>query len=128
MKVYVTARFKGAKKKDIEQLCRAIRDSGFEDFSFIRDIENYQKKFDDPKDLWESAKKEIAKCELLLIDISDTPSGGRVVEAGIAYGLGIPIIIVVKRAVEFKDFYNGIATKIIVYDTYPDITKALKEL
>lgn len=128
MKVYVTARYKGAENKtDIEELCMAVRGSGMEDFCFIRDVENYQVVFDEPKSLWERALLEIKNCDATLIDVSDAPSGGRVVEAGIAYALGQPIFVIVKNGVKYKEIYDGIATLVIKYDNFSDITKVLKE-
>ena len=46
MKIYITITFKGEENKDeIEHLCLAVRRGGFEDFCFVRDIENYKKVF-----------------------------------------------------------------------------------
>jgi nucleoside 2-deoxyribosyltransferase len=61
-----------------------------------------------------------------LIDISDSPSGGRLVEVGMAYSLNKPVYAIVKNGVEYKDFYNGIATSIFKYDEIGYITKQLK--
>ncbi len=90
MKVFVTARFKDANRGDIEALCAAVSAAGLEDFSFIRDIENYQKIFDNPVELWQRAREELTRCDALLVDVSDFPTGGRVIEIGIAFGLKCP--------------------------------------
>ena len=129
MKIYITTRFKGTENKsDIEKLCLAVRNSGVEDFSFVRDVENYQKTFDNPKDLWERSLLEIKGCDALLIDVSDAPTGGRVIEAGIAYALGLPIIVIAKTGVPFKELFTGISTEVINYDEYSDIVPALRIL
>jgi len=126
MKIYITARFKGAENKtDIEKLCLAVRNSGMEDFCFVRDVENYQKTFDNPKDLWERSLLEIKGCDALLIDVSDAPTGGRVIEAGIAYALGLPIFVIAKTGLPYKELFAGISTEIISYDEYSDIVPAL---
>ena len=129
MKIYITSRFKGSSenKDEIEKLCSAVRDAGMEDFHFIRDVENYQPNyFKSQKELWATALKHLAECDALLIDISDSPSGGRLVEAGMAYSLNKPVYVIVKNGVEYKDFYDGIATSIFKYDEIGDITKQLK--
>ncbi len=129
MRIYIASRFKGApeNKKEIEKLCSAVRAAGMEDFHFIRDIENYESNFfSTGKELWDTARRYIAECDAMLIDVSDSPSGGRLVEAGIAYALDKPIFIVVENGVTYKDFYNGIATSIIPYDNVDDITGQLK--
>lgn len=128
MRIYIAARFKGASdnKNDIEKLCSAVRAAGMEDFCFIRDIEHYESNFfSTPKELWDAARRYIAECDAILIDVSDSPSGGRLVEAGIAYALDKPIYIIVKNGVDYKDFYNGIATSVIRYENVEDITEQL---
>jgi 2'-deoxynucleoside 5'-phosphate N-hydrolase len=129
MKLYVTARFAyGENRAEIERLCDVVRQAGFDDFCFIRDVENYQKVFSDPQELWQRALAEIEQCDALIIDVSDNPTGGRVVEAGIAYALRQPIIVLVQNGVEHKQFFDGIATRVITYDTIEDIVPILKEL
>ncbi len=98
-----------------------------EDFHFIRDVEHYQSNFFKSQDeLWAAALQYLIGCDALLIDISDAPSGGRLVEAGMAYSLNKPIYVIVKNGVVYKDLYNGIATSILKYDEVADITKQLK--
>lgn len=126
MKVYVTARYKGSEnQKDIEELCMAVRLSGMQDYCFIRDEEKYQDVFGDPKALWQRALERIKECDAMLIDVSDEPSGGRVVEAGIAYALGQPLFVIVKRGIKYKELYDGIANSVIEYDKMSDITPHL---
>ena len=128
MKVYIAARFKGAENKpEIESLCAAVRASGLKDFCFIRDVENYEKTFfDNQQGLWVRALQEMNACDAFLIDISDQPSGGRVIEAGIAYALKQPIFVLVKSGVQYKEIYDGIAALVITYDDYSDIIEPLK--
>ena len=129
MRIYIASRFKGApdNKKDIETLCSAVRAAGMEDFHFIRDVEHYESNFfNTQKELWDTARRYIVECDAMLIDVSDSPSGGRLVEAGIAYALDKPIYIIVKNGVAYKDFYDGIATSVIRYDDLDDIIKQLK--
>lgn len=128
MKVFVTARFRNANREAIESLCAAVKAAGMEDFSFIRDVENYQKVFDNPVDLWQRAREEIGACDALLVDVSDSPTGGRVIETGIAFGLKMPVFVIVKRGVEYKDIFDGVATKVIEYDSYDDVTASLASL
>lgn len=123
--MYITSRFDGSSEneKEINRLCSAIRKAGIEDFHVIRDMVG---PFTDQKDLWNTARKYINECDAMLVDISDKPSGGRLVEIGIAFALNKPIYVIVKEGIEFKDFYNGIATSIFKYNEIEDITKQLK--
>lgn len=127
MKVYVATRFMGADNKhEVEALCKAVRDAGLRDFSFVRDVENYKKTFDDPKQLWARSYDEIGACDALLVDVSDNPSGGRLVEAGMAYALGKTVITVKQKGVEHKAVFDGISRAVITYTDYKDLSAQLK--
>jgi hypothetical protein len=87
MKIYVTSRFRGSaeNKNEIERLCLAVRNAGMEDFHFVRDIEHYQLNFFLPSvKCGKLPRYCIDKCDALLIDVSDAPGSGRIVEVGIA--------------------------------------------
>lgn len=119
----MTARFKSDENKaDIEKLCGIARKAGFDEFCFIRDIEKYQRGvFSSAHELMARAREELLRCDALLIDLSDNPGGGRVIEAGIAFGHGKPVIVIAKRGM------TGIATLVIEYENIEDIRDHLKE-
>jgi len=127
MKLFITASFHGGdNKNEIEHLCELVKTAGFEDFCFIRDVENYKKMFDDPKDLMQRAKDEISKSDALLIDMTDKPTG-RAMEAGIAFALNKKVIVIAKKGTQIKDTTRGIANLAIEYDVIDDIVTPLKE-
>jgi len=128
MKVFITASFKGGiNKEEIELLCLLAKESGFQDFCFIRDIENYQKVFDDPKKLMNRSKEEIEKCDILLIDMTNKPTG-RAIEAGIAFAQNKKIILIMKKGTKIKDTASGISDAIIEYENIRDIVEPLSSL
>lgn len=128
MKVFITASFKeGKNRAEIERLCSIVKNAGFEDFCFIRDIENYQKVFKDPKELMNRSKEEILKCDALLFDATNK-STGRAVEVGIAYSNKKKIIIIMKKETRIKDTLKGVADAIITYQAIEDIQNDLKRL
>lgn len=128
MKVYIASRFKGTDNKhEIESLCAAVKAAGMIDFSFIRDVEHYRRTFDDPKELWQRAYDEIGACDALLIDVSDNPTGGRMVETGIAFALRKPVIVAKKHGVQHKGLFDGISASVIEYDDMKDLTTKLKK-
>ena len=128
MKVYITSRFRDFDKERNDSLREAVRSAGAEDFSFIRDVENYEPIFvGKPVELWERSREELRKCGALLIDVTDEPSGGRVLEAGMAFAMGLPIFVIMKTGTKYKDIYKGIATKVIEYDTFEDLIEPIKE-
>ena len=126
MKVYITTSFGDSEEKN-QTLCSLVKKAGFEDFCFIRDIEKYQPIFDNPKDLMEKACQEIKKSDLLLIDVTDKPTG-RAIEAGMAYALGKKIIVIMKRGTKIKGTVKGIADFIIEYENIEDIFTELIDI
>ena len=127
MKIFITANFQGDDNRlEIESLCRIVKSSGFKDFCFIRDVENYEKTFTDPKLLMQRAKEEINNADALLIDVTNKPTG-RAIEAGIAYALNKQIIVIAKKGTNIKETTLGIADLVIEYEIIEDIVNFLKE-
>ena len=124
MKVYITVSY-GDSKETIEHLCSLVKQAGFEDFCFIRDVENYQKVFNDPKELMQKALETIKDCDALLIDMTDKPTG-RAIEAGMAYALDKKIIVIMKKGTQMKDTTRGIADVVIEYERLEDIVGKLQ--
>lgn len=125
MKVYITATFKEDQNKaEIESLCLLVRQSGFDDFCFIRDIEGYQKIFDDAHELMNRARREIARCDAILITYNG-PGHGRMIELGIAYALRKKIIVITEEGIVPKETVRGVADCIISYENLADIVSPL---
>lgn len=127
MKIFITSSFRGFDNKfEIENLCMIVRNAGYEDFCFIRDIEHYEKTFIDSKELMEKVREEIGKCDALLFDATEK-STVRAMELGIAYSLGKIIIVIVKKGIKVKDTLRGVANIIIPYKQINDISKDLSK-
>ena len=128
MKVFITASFKdGENKVEVERLCSIVRNAGFEDFCFIRDVENYQKVFNNPKELMDRARTEILECDALLFDATEK-STGRAIEVGIAYANKKKIIVIMKEGTEIKDTLRGVADLVTTYKVITDIQGDLKQI
>ena len=127
-RMFITASFKnGENRNEIEHLCSLIKQSGFKDFCFIRDIENYQHIFNDPKELMKRAFEEIQKSDWLLIDMTDKPTG-RAIEAGIAFALNKKIVVIMKKGSNIKDTTKGISQTVIEYNNIDEIVPELNKL
>ncbi len=128
MRVFITATFKeGENRNEIEEICSLIKQSGFKDFCFIRNIENYKKVFNNSQKLMLRAKEEIIKSDVLLIDMTHKPTG-RAIEAGIAFALNKKIISIMKKGTKIKDTSKGISNAIIEYENINEIVKPLSVL
>lgn len=127
-RMFITASYEAGKNRtEIEHLCQLVKNAGFEDFCFIRDVENYGKVFDDPKALMQRTAEELQKCDALLLDMTDKPTG-RAVEAGMAYAMGKQVILIARKGTTIKDSVLGIAEKVIEYNEIDDIVLPLSEL
>lgn len=127
-RIFITASFQdGENKTEIEKLCSLVKSAGFDDFCFIRDVEHYQKMFNDPIELMRKAKEEIEKSEYLLIDMTDKPTG-RAIEAGMAFALGKKIIVIMKLGTRIKDTTRGIACTVIEYGEIDEIAGPLSKI
>jgi len=126
-RIFITASFQeGKNKTEIENLCSLVKSAGFEDFCFIRDVEHYQKIFNNPVELMKRAKEEIEKSDYLLIDMTDKPTG-RAIEAGMAYALGKKVVVIMKRGTQIRDTTRGISTTVIEYDKIDEIVEPLSQ-
>lgn len=127
MKIFITAPFKNGDNRDeVLDLCRVVREAGFEDFCFLRDVENFQKIFSDPKELMSRSRDEILRCDALLIDY-DGPGNGRIVELGVAFGAGKRIIMIAKDDIEIKETILGTADILIRYTKTEEILDGLRK-
>lgn len=131
-RLFITFSYQGDRNRpEIERLCALVRQAGFADFCFVRDVEDYQPVFDDPAVLMQRALQEIEASDYLLLDLSARPDGaptGRLYEAGIAYALGVKVIVIARRGIPLKDTTRGIAAAVIEYDQLEDIVEPLSRL
>lgn len=126
-RIFITVSFKnGINREEAEKLCSLVKQAGFEDFYFNRDIEKYQAIFT-PSELMKKTLEEIHKSDYLLIDMTAKPTG-RAIEAGIAYALNKKVIVIMKRGTQIKDTVKGVAAEIIEYDAIREIVKPLSRL
>jgi nucleoside 2-deoxyribosyltransferase len=124
MKVYITAKFGTDNKKEIDTLCTLVQKSGFEDYCFVRDVDE---KFQDAHELMRRAKEEIVACDVLLIHY-DGPGHGRIVELGIAYALDKKIILITKEGMFIKETILGVTDAVIEYNELEDIVTPLAQI
>lgn len=126
-KIYITAHFAGTENKaEIEQLCSLIKEAGYQDFCFIRDVEHYEKMFFDSRLLMQRAMEELNQCDALFLDF-DGPGTGRIVELGMAYALKKKIIIATKKGTVVRDTIRGVADLFIEYGDISEIVAPMRQ-
>lgn len=128
--MFITAKFKGDENKsEVEELCAAVRAAGFDDFCFIRDVEHYRRGiFADPHELMDRARAELLMCDALLLDATESSSGGRTIELGMAFGHDKLVIVIAKDGTELAAPLLGVASLVITYQKLDDIIEPLRTL
>lgn len=127
MKVYITGRFKGKSSRSrIKALSAAVREAHMDDVCFLRDVEHYKRPFPTAKEKWARVYDELAASDMLLVDMTDDPYGRRAVECGMALALKKPIILAVPKNSSPKKLFTNLASEVIEYESYKDITQPLK--
>lgn len=111
----------------IESISRSLREAGFKDTISIRDHEKWGATRLTPKELMETAFRDIADSDILLVDFSEK-GVGLGIEIGYAYAKGIPIVVIAKTGSEISSTLHGIARETVFYDLPEELTKKLKKL
>lgn len=127
MKVFITGNFyRKSAKPTIEGLSEAVRNAGMVDVSFMRDVERYKRSKGSAKETWYKVYDELAACDILLVDMGEY-NDKRAVECGMALALKKPIVITARRGMKHKKLFDDMASTVIEYDSYKDITQQLKK-
>lgn len=127
MKVYITSQLHPTDAPGLHKLAGAVRAAHMKDFHFARDVEQYQPVFASAQDRWDRIYDELGACDALLLDVTRKPSGGNVIECGMAYAMRKPIIVAVKRGADYGGLIDGIAAVTVQYDSPKDITRHLQK-
>ena len=125
-KLFITAKYSSVEgdAQYMKNLYRVAVDAGWQPYCFA--IE--RPKYDNQTQLWEDARSDIESCQGLMVDCTDQSMAGRMVEVGIAYERKIPIIVIKKSGAKHNILFDGVASKVVEYDSYDDITASLASL
>jgi len=97
MRAYITAPFKREENQTkIKEICDIVKQSGLEDFCFVRDMQKFESAFSDAQILMRMAKEEVMKCDILFIEASEKTTTGCTIETGMAYAMGKKIVTIAK--------------------------------
>ena len=74
------------------------------------------------------AKEAVLACDALLIDVTHSSSGGRIIEASIAFAHGKYVVAIAQNGTHIRSPIVGITDSIIFYDELSDIAAPLTKL
>ncbi|MBU1205190.1 MAG: nucleoside 2-deoxyribosyltransferase [Nanoarchaeota archaeon] len=129
MRAYLAIKFHEdyRNKRLIEEILDALDKSGFETTTIVRDYEKWGKIRFKPKELMDLAFKLIRESDFLIIEFSEKGIGLGI-EAGYAYSMNIPIIILAKKGSDISETMKGIAKELIFYEKPEELEQKLKEI
>lgn len=117
IKYYDDMRNKGL----IETICNSLERKGVEVFVFARDVQNYEKCKLSPKEIMETAFREIDNSDILMIDASEL-SIGIGIEAGYAFSKNIPIYLIAEKTADVSNSVKGISLKSLFYENPNEVS------
>lgn len=128
MKAYLSAKFSGDDNEEIvESLCTAASRAGFDVTCTNRDYDDYGRGNDRSEPLTEFMFTAIEQANVVLLDITDKGVGIGI-EAGYAAANQIPIVLLSTHDAELSPTIEQLATKIIEYQGFEDLTQQLSAL
>jgi len=116
-------------KPIIDGITNALAPLGIETFCVARDIEKYGtvKGLDYANFMPKYAFPNIEKSDLMIVEFSEK-GVGLGIGACHAYDSHIPLYIIAKTGSDISPTINSLATKVIYYDNYDDLTKQFKQI
>jgi nucleoside 2-deoxyribosyltransferase len=98
----------------IEQLCSALLGAGISTRLVVRDIEEWGKVSMDPAQLMAETFQTIDSSDVVVIELSEK-GVGLGIEAGYAFAVSIPIVVLHRSDTDVSSTLEGIAEAVIPY-------------
>ena len=129
MKAYLAIKFHEncKNRKLVEQISEALQKANFNATVMIRDYEKWGKVKFTPEELMKLTFKLIRESEILVVEFSEK-GVGLGIEAGYAYAMNKPIIVIAKRESDISTTLRGIAKDVFLYDNPEELTEKFKNL
>lgn len=108
----------------IETLSQIIEQTGWQITITVRDLELWGKKALSPQQLMQLSFDSIQRSNVLFLEVSEK-GVGLGIEAGYAYALHIPIILLARIGTEISTTLSGIASQILFYEQFEDLLPQL---
>ena len=111
----------------IEALTAVLRQAGWQALVIVRDIEDWGEKSFSPQELMTHSKQAILKSEVVFVEASQKGVGVGI-EAGMAYALGIPVVVLAKTGTKVSPGLLGIAQEVLYYSQVSDLLPGILHL
>lgn len=131
-KIFISYKFTGEVLEELQnnmnQLCRAFRDKGYEVFCSIESEGMYRKDKYTVTQMMTHALGELDKADLVFVfNNSDNRSEGMLIEMGYAFAKNKPIILAARKGININSS-KGISAKLIEFETLEDLLPQIESL
>ncbi|MFB5266490.1 nucleoside 2-deoxyribosyltransferase [Paenibacillus enshidis] len=116
LNIYIGIKYKEdmSNQADIERMSAFLEAAGARTYCTVRDMEAWGRNHVPPALLMEESLKQIDRCDLVLIELSEK-GVGLGIEAGYAHARKKPVIIIAKLGSDISLTVWGVANRIIIY-------------
>ena len=112
----------------IEAILSAVEAQGMQTLCVVRDLEHWGLRHFAPAELMRLTFAELEACDLLLVDLAEKGVGVGI-EAGYAFALGKPVVVLAPLGADVSDTLAGIARGVLRYSAdLLDVGEVLKQL
>ena len=109
----------------IENICLACENAGETCLCITKDIEKWGKHSFNPQQLMDISFEKIRNSDLVLVEFSEKGVGVGI-EAGYAFALNIPIIVLHPSKIEVSETLKGIAAAVYPYQGQDQIARTVE--
>lgn len=128
MKAFISIKYyhDNRNRSDIERLSSIMAKSGFQTVCIVRDYETWGEKTYSSKELMQITFKEITASDVLVVE-SSVRGVGLGIEAGYAFAMGVPILVVARNGALISSTLSGIASAQVHYSSDTELEKFLSQ-
>lgn len=111
----------------IEEIARALEQSGIVSVCVARDLEKWGQVQFDPETLMRRTFAEIDSSDLVVVDLSEKGVGVGI-EAGYAHAKHIPIVTIAQKGADISTTLLGISRDVFWYEKPADLSQSFSRL
>lgn len=122
MKAYIAIKYYPDNKNRlaIEQVSKALEQSGFDTVCVTRDLEKWGQVHFSPEELMQKSFEEIDASDIVVIELTEKGVGVGI-EAGYAWGKRIPIVTIAKKGSDISTTLQGVSQRLLWYDGFDEL-------
>ena len=124
MKAFISIKYREdhSNRDCIQKISSALERNGFETVCVARDIENWGQIEFSPTELMQRSFSAIESSRLFVVDLTEK-GVGLGIEAGYAYAVKIPVVVIAKAGSDISTTLKGISRRLFLYEKFEDLVQ-----